>query len=118
MPSASGRIAFTLARSANTIARIRFTAPSRSLFTTTYWYCTYSPTSDRATSSRVRICASVSLLRPRKRLSSTSADGGSTKIPTVSMPRLRTCRAPWTSITSITSSPAASAASVSCALVP
>ena len=36
----------------------------------------------------------------------------------VSMPRLRTCRAPWTSITSTTSCPAASSASVSAAHVP
>ena len=52
-----------------------------------------------------RIASSVSLLRPRSRCSSTSNDGGSTKIPMRSRRRARTCRAPWTSMTSTRSRP-------------
>ncbi len=66
-------------------------------------------------SSRRCIASSLSLLRPRSRRSSTSNDGGSTKIAVWSAPRCRTCRAPCTSITSTTSWPSPSRRSVSAA---
>ena len=62
--------------------------------------------------------ASLSLLRPRSRCSSTVNDGGSTKIETKARPHSRTCCAPCTSITSTTSRPAESSRSVSGPQVP